>query len=228
MNEATTDEPARTYGPVESEEKRNERWKQMGARIKEARGELSQQALAEALSSAVPDTRTRTRAAIAQYESGANPPSFQTVYDLAHVLGVSADFLMTGELPSEMMEGAKRVNWAKRAKKAEMFSLPSTLITEFGIGDMDLEFVRLAVDAGALGANVGDYALVDKGGSEIIPDGQLYVLDSLAGPTLARAEAIPTGDGMLMLTTGKNATIAASPGSMIALGRVVSVIKRSL
>lgn len=227
MNDTSSGEPA-TLGAIESDEERRERWKQMGARIKEARGGKSQQALADELSAVVPETRRRTRAAIAQYESGANPPSFQTMYDLAHVLGVGADFLITGEMPEEMLANAVTISWAERGRKAAMFMLPQSLIDEFGIGEMELEYVRLAVDATALGAQVGDYALVDKCGSEITADGQLYALEIPGGASLARAEAIPTSDGTIMLTTGKNATIATPAGAITALGRVVAVIKRNL
>ncbi|MEG3163807.1 helix-turn-helix transcriptional regulator [Sphingomonas sp. PB2P19] len=215
---------------LETDDERKERWKEMGARIKAARGTKSQQSVADELSAIVPETRRRTRAAIAQYESGANPPSFQTMYDLSHVLGVDAEYLIFGGLRSAIMDTTRTmaIDWATRDNNAAMYSLPPSLIAEFGIGEMRLDYLRLAVDASALGAQVGDYVLVDKGGSVITADGRLYALETPAGASLVRAEAIPTSDGTVMLTTGKNATIAIQQASITALGRVVAVIKRNL
>lgn len=226
MNEATDEQPI--LGPLESEEERAERWKQMGARIKAIRGKRTQQAVADALAATVPESRRRTRAAIAQYESGANPPSLQTVHDLAHVLGASPDFLLTGEIPADLRENAVIISWAERGRRAAMLSLPPALIEEFGISGMKLEWVRLAVDASALGAQAGDYLLLDKSSNNITADGHLYLLNTPAGDSLARAEAITISDNTVMLTTGKNATISAPAGSVAALGRVVAVIKRGL
>ena len=222
----------RTYfGPtLRNTDPQDPHWKALGAALKEARTAtgMSQQALGKSL----PEGRERSRAAIAQYEAGANPPSLQTIYDLAQTMGIEVNDLFGVGPPSSGLErvNGKRVP-IKRLGSAddEQAILPLSLLAEIGATEQQqLQLVRLGVNGGALGGLAGDYVLIDAGCSELAADGRLYAVSTPAGAALLRAEPFVNADGSIMLTSGQNITATVPAGSHTVLGCVMASLSRSL
>ena len=218
------------FGPtIKTTNPQDPHWKVLGTALKEARTVtgLSQQALGKSL----PQGRERSRAAIAQYEAGTNPPSLQTIYDLAETLGIEVKHLFGGDLPKQGLarSNEKRVPIKRGGNPDhEQAIFPLTLLAEIGATEQQLELVRLGVNGGALGGLAGDYVMIDAGCSELAADGRLYAVSTPAGAALMRAEPFVNADGSIMLTSGQNITATVQAGSLTVLGRVMATINRSL
>lgn len=180
---------------------------------------LRQEELADALG--------KSRAAVAQYETGKNLPPLDVVLKIGEVLGVEPPFLAFGGAQQGVVGVGLPIHDALGGQERDGYRLPREIAQRAGLDGGDCAAYELPTDAPHFGLRRDDHVFVDMRQAWLSGDGKLYLLRTNSGDVILAKAAVQLGDhsGAIHLTLGRGEILEVNPDQLKVVGRVKAALR---